>query len=69
MTSGAPATQDCGDREARSTDLSDHTCFEGLVLPQVNASYSLARWLMRDVNDAQDVVQDACVRALKYVGS
>jgi DNA-directed RNA polymerase specialized sigma24 family protein len=49
--------------------LSDHTRFEGLVLPQVNAAYSLARWLMRDVNDAQDVVQDACVRALKYVGS
>jgi RNA polymerase sigma-70 factor (ECF subfamily) len=38
-------------------------------LPHLNAAYNLARWLTRDVNDAEDVVQDACVRALKYVGS
>jgi RNA polymerase sigma-70 factor (ECF subfamily) len=50
-------------------DLSDHTRFEELVLPHLDAAYNLARWLTRDVNDAEDVVQDACVRALKYVGS
>ena len=50
-------------------DLSDHTRFEELVLPHLNAAYNLARWLTHDVNDAEDVVQDACVRALKYVGS
>ena len=55
--------------KAWSTDLSDHTRFEELVLPHLNAAYNLARWLTRDVNDAEDVVQDACVRALKYVGS
>jgi RNA polymerase sigma-70 factor, ECF subfamily len=55
--------------QARSTDLSDHTRFEELVLPHLNAAYNLARWLARDVNDAEDVVQDACMRALKYVGS
>jgi RNA polymerase sigma-70 factor, ECF subfamily len=49
--------------------LSEHTRFEVLVMPHLDASYNLARWLTRDVNDAQDVVQDACVRALKYVGS
>jgi RNA polymerase sigma-70 factor, ECF subfamily len=49
--------------------LSDHTRFEELVLPHLNAAYNLARWLARDVNDAEDVVQDACMRALKYVGS
>jgi RNA polymerase sigma-70 factor (ECF subfamily) len=49
--------------------LSDHTRFEELVLPHLDAAYNLARWLTRDVNDAEDVVQDACVRALKYVGS
>jgi RNA polymerase sigma factor (sigma-70 family) len=43
--------------------------FEELVLPHVDAAYNLARWLTRDVHDAEDVVQDACVRALKYVGS
>src|SRR3989442_9874318 len=57
------------DRKAWSTELSDHTRFEELVLPHLNAAYNLARWLTRDVNDAEDVVQDACVRALKYVGS
>ena len=49
--------------------MSNHTRFEELVLPHLNAAYNLARWLTRDVNDAEDVVQDACVRALKYVGS
>jgi RNA polymerase sigma-70 factor (ECF subfamily) len=49
--------------------LSDHTRFEELVLPHLDAAYNLARWLTRDVNDAEDVVQDACVRALKYIGS
>jgi len=55
--------------QARRADLSDHTRFEELVLPHLNAAYNLARWLARDVNDAEDVVQDACMRALKYVGS
>jgi len=49
--------------------LSDHTRFEELVLQHLDAAYNLARWLTRDVNDAEDVVQDACMRALKYVGS
>jgi RNA polymerase sigma-70 factor (ECF subfamily) len=49
--------------------LSDDRRFEELVLPHLNAAYNLARWLARDANDADDVVQDACVRALKYVGS
>ena len=49
--------------------MSQHTRFEDLVMPHLDAGYNLARWLTRDVNDAEDVVQDACVRALKYVGS
>lgn len=49
--------------------MSEHTRFEELVLPHLDAGYNLARWLARDVDDAQDVVQDACVRALKYIGA
>lgn len=49
--------------------MSQHTRFEQQVLPHLNAAYNLARWLTRDVNDAEDVVQDACLRALKYVDS
>jgi RNA polymerase sigma-70 factor (ECF subfamily) len=53
----------------RETRLSDHTTFERLVLPHLDAAYNLARWLARDTHDAEDVVQDACIRALKYAGS
>ncbi len=49
--------------------MSDHSRFEELVLPHLNAAYNLARWLTRDVNDAEDIVQEACIRAMKYVGS
>lgn len=49
--------------------MSQHTRFEELVLPHLDAGYNLARWLTRDVNDAEDVVQDACVRALTYAGA
>jgi RNA polymerase sigma-70 factor (ECF subfamily) len=49
--------------------LSDVKRFEALVLPHLDSAYNLARWLTRDSQDAQDVVQDACVRALKYLGS
>ncbi len=43
--------------------------FEELILPHLDAAYSLARWLARDGDDAEDVVQDACVRAIKYLDS
>jgi RNA polymerase sigma factor (sigma-70 family) len=42
---------------------------ESEVLPHLDAAYNLARWLARDPHDAEDVVQDACVRALRYVDS
>jgi RNA polymerase sigma-70 factor (ECF subfamily) len=46
--------------------LAARTRFEELVLPHLDAGYNLARWLARDSHDAEDVLQDACVRALKY---
>jgi len=47
--------------------LSEPTRFEQLILPHLDAGYNLARWLTRNSQDAEDVVQDACVRALKYM--
>jgi RNA polymerase sigma-70 factor, ECF subfamily len=47
----------------------DPSRFEQLVLPQLDAAYNLARWLTRNGSDAEDVVQDACERALKYFGA
>jgi len=43
--------------------------FEALVLPHLDAAYNLARWLTRDRHDAEDVVQDACIRALRYLAT
>jgi len=42
--------------------------FEQAVLPHLNAAYNLARWIMRNDDDAEDVVQDAYLRALRFFG-
>jgi len=36
------------------------------VLPHLDAAYNLARWLTRNDQDAEDVVQEACLRALRF---
>ena len=40
--------------------------YEEAVLPHLDAAYNLARWLTRDERDAEDVVQEAYLRALKH---
>src|SRR5579863_7624828 len=40
--------------------------FETVVLPHLDAAYNLARWLTRDPGTAEDVVQEAVLRALTY---
>ena len=40
--------------------------FERVVLPHLDDAYTLARYLLRDEHDAQDVVQDAVLRALRH---
>jgi hypothetical protein len=40
--------------------------FDEVVLPHLDAAYRLARWLMRNEHDAEDVVQDSLLRALRY---
>ena len=40
--------------------------FEALVLPHLDAAYTLARYVTRNDHDAEDVVQDSYLRALKY---
>jgi RNA polymerase sigma factor (sigma-70 family) len=40
--------------------------FEQAVLPHLDAAYSLARWLTRNDQDAQDVTQEACLRAFRF---
>lgn len=43
--------------------------FEACVLPHLDAAYNLARWLARDDVDAQDVTQEAMLRAFRYFES
>lgn len=45
------------------------TQFEDTVLPHLDAAYNLARWLVKDEHCAQDLVQDAYVKALRYFDS
>jgi RNA polymerase sigma-70 factor (ECF subfamily) len=40
--------------------------FEQIALPHLDAAYRLARWLTRSDSDAEDVVQEAYLRAFKY---
>src|SRR6201984_1151880 len=39
--------------------------FEALLLPHLDAAYNLAKWLLRNEQEAQDVVQEAFLRAFK----
>src|SRR6476619_6225908 len=39
--------------------------FEAMMLPHLDAAHNLARWLMRNEQDAQDVVQETYLRAFK----
>ncbi len=44
------------------------TAFEEVMLPHLDAAHNLARWLLRNEQDAQDVVQEAFLRAFKSFG-
>jgi len=40
--------------------------FEHTILPHLDAAYNLARWLAGNEHDAQDIVQESCLRAVKF---
>ncbi len=41
---------------------------ERVVLPHLDAAYNLALWLVRNPQNAEDVVQEACLRAVRFFG-
>jgi RNA polymerase sigma-70 factor, ECF subfamily len=43
----------------------DLSSFEAVMLPHLDAAHNLAKWLLRNEQDAQDVVQEAYLRAFK----
>lgn len=40
--------------------------FEEIIMPHLDAAYNLARWLMRNKDDAQEVVQESYLRAFRF---
>jgi RNA polymerase sigma factor (sigma-70 family) len=57
---------DAGKAEAGTSRLE---LFEETILPHLNAAHNLARWLMRNPEDARDVVQEAYLRAFRFFDS
>jgi RNA polymerase sigma-70 factor, ECF subfamily len=47
-------------------DLQERVRFEQLVLPHLDAAFNLARWILRGRADAEDVAQEAMLRALRF---
>jgi RNA polymerase sigma-70 factor (ECF subfamily) len=46
-------------------DGEDRARFEAVVLPHLDAAFNLARWLLRSRSDAEDVAQEALLRAFR----
>jgi RNA polymerase sigma-70 factor (ECF subfamily) len=44
----------------------DNALFEQTIVPHLDAAYNLARWLAGNDHDAEDIVQESCLRALKF---
>src|SRR5215470_5122329 len=55
-----------GMSEAPQPDAKTAERFRAVVLPHLDAAYGFARWLTRDPMTAQDVAQEAMLRALRY---
>jgi RNA polymerase sigma-70 factor (ECF subfamily) len=47
-------------------DLQERARFEQLVLPHLDAAFNLARWILRGRADAEDVAQEAMLRAFRF---
>jgi len=56
-------------QKANLPEQSQLAHFEQTVLSNLDAAYNLARWLTRDDHDAEDVVQEACLRAFRFFDS
>src|SRR5713226_626411 len=59
-----------GQGEALSTDERSRVRrFEEIFVTHLDAAYDYAHWLTRDARNAEDVVQEACLRAFKFLDS
>jgi RNA polymerase sigma-70 factor, ECF subfamily len=49
------------------SDNEQQAQFEQIVMPHLDAAYNLARWLAGNDHDAEDIAQEACMRAFRFV--
>jgi RNA polymerase sigma-70 factor (ECF subfamily) len=68
-TAGAleDAREHARDQDGAAADASRADRFVRLVLPHLDDAYTLARWITGDRIDAEDVVQEACLRAYRAI--
>ena len=69
-TRGAVSSTSRPDTAAQAFSSGDANArFRSVVLPHLDDAYRLARWLTGSRADSEDVVQDACLRALRGIGN
>jgi RNA polymerase sigma-70 factor (ECF subfamily) len=56
-------------KHAGTASPGDGARFEASVMVHLDAAYNLARWLTRNERDAEDAVQEACLRAFKFLAT
>jgi RNA polymerase sigma-70 factor (ECF subfamily) len=55
--------------EGGTRALFEKTLFEQTMVPHLDSAYNLARWIARSEQDAEDIVQEAYLRAFRYFAS
>lgn len=51
------------------SDEENRKQFAGIVVPHLSEAFAVASWLTGNRTDAEDVVQEACLRAFRAIGS
>ncbi len=65
--SGPSSSPSLQDSNTRGSTSEDYARFTSVVLPHLDAAYNLAHWLTGNRTDAEDVVQDASLRAFRAI--
>src|ERR1700692_578676 len=65
--SGPSSSRSLQDTDTRKSASEDYARFTSVVMPHLDAAYNLAHWLTGNSTDAEDVVQDASLRAFRAI--